>query len=180
MKKEKTKVALYCRVSTSDQTNKNQLLELRDYCERNNYEIYKEYADNGISGSKTTRPALDLMLQEMRNKKFKVVIVSKFDRLGRSTIHLLQVLEEMKNRRVRLIATSQGIDTSTPEGKFFYTILSGVAELEREMIRSRVISGLTRAKQEGKPIGKRGKDKKQRTKSGYYLRWQKAKSGTVI
>lgn len=171
MKKEKTQVALYVRVSTQDQTNKNQLLELKSYCERNGLEVYKKYADNGVSGIKTTRPALDLMLQDMRSKKFKVVLVSKFDRLGRSTIHLLQVLEEMKNRGVRLVATSQGIDTSTPEGKFFYTILSGVAELEREMIRSRVISGLERAKKEGKPIGKRGKDKKPRNRSGYWLRW---------
>src|SRR3989338_8610637 len=107
------KVAIYCRVSTIDQTTLNQELELRSYCDKNEYDIFKIYKDDGVSGTKTSRPELDKMLQDMRNKEFEAVIVYKFDRLGRSTIHLLQVLEEMKKRKIRLIATSQNIDTST-------------------------------------------------------------------
>src|SRR3989344_653893 len=103
------KVAIYLRVSTLEQTTLNQELELKAYCERNNYEIYKIYKDEGASGAKTYRPQLDLMLIDMRNKLFDAVIVWKFDRLGRSTSHLLQVLEELKNKNVRLIATSQNI-----------------------------------------------------------------------
>src|SRR3989344_8830181 len=118
------KVAIYLRVSTADQTTLNQEIELKSYCERNNYEIYKTYKDEGVSGIKTSRPQLDLMLQDMRNKLFDAIIVWKFDRLGRSTIHLLQVLEEMKSRGVRLIATSQNIDTSTDIGNFFFTIIA--------------------------------------------------------
>ncbi len=169
------KVAIYLRISTTDQTTLNQELELKSYCERNNYGIYKIYKDEGISGIKTSRPQLDLMLQDMRNKLFDAIIVWKFDRLGRSTSHLLQVLEELKNKNVRLIATSQSIDTDTPMGKFFFTILSGFAEMEREIIKERIKLGLERRKKEGKALGRPvgAKDKKYRKKSGYLLRYQK-------
>jgi DNA invertase Pin-like site-specific DNA recombinase len=171
------KVAIYLRVSTSDQTTLNQELDLKAFCLRENYEIYKIYKDEGVSGSKTSRPALDLMLQDMRQGLFKAIICWKFDRLGRSTSHLLNVLEELKNKGVRLIATSQNIDTETAMGKFFFTILSGFAEMEREIIRERIKLGLKRAieqnKKLGRPIG--SKDKVYRKKSGYYQRWQNSK-----
>ena len=78
------KVAIYLRVSTLvNQTTLNQEIELKEYCERNNYEIYKIFKDEGVSGSKESRPQLDLMLQDMRNKLFVAIIVWKFDRLGR-------------------------------------------------------------------------------------------------
>lgn len=167
------KAGLYLRVSTADQTTLNQELELTKYCEINNIEVYKIYKDEAISGSKTSRPHLDIMLQDMRNKLFDCVIVWKFDRLGRSTAHLLQVLEELKNKKVRLIATSQNIDTNSPMGKFFFTILSGFAEMERELIRERIKLGLERRKSQGMQLGRPfgSKDKCYRKKSGYYLRW---------
>jgi len=167
------KVAIYARVSTSDQTNENQLIELRRYCENNDYEIVGEYSDT-ISGTKSSRPELDKMLQAMRNKSFEAVIVWKYDRLGRSTIHLLQVLEEMKNKGIRLIATSQNIDTSTAIGKMFFTIVAGIAELEREVIIERTVLGLRRAKKNGQ-LKVRGKDKGRRKTSGYNLYWQNHK-----
>lgn len=158
-----------------DQTTLNQELELLSYCEREGYEVYEIYKDEGISGSKTSRPQLDAMLQAMREKRFDAIIVWKFDRLGRSTAHLLQVLEELKNKGVRLIATSQSIDTDTPMGKFFFTILSGFAEMEREMITERIKLGLERRKKQGKKLGRPSgsQDKKYRRKSGYYNRWTK-------
>jgi len=64
------KAGLYLRVSTTDQTTLNQELELKNYCLRNDIEIYNLYKDEGVSGSKTSRPQLDLMLQDMRNKCF--------------------------------------------------------------------------------------------------------------
>ena len=168
------KAGIYLRVSTADQTTLNQELEVKKYCENNNIEIFKVYQDV-ISGSKTSRPELDLMLQDMRDKCFDCVVVWKFDRLGRSTAHLLQVLEELKNKNVRLIATSQNIDTSTPMGKFFFTILSGFAEMERELIRERIKLGLERRKKQGKKLGrpKGSKDKGYRKKGGYYMRYRK-------
>lgn len=172
------RAGLYLRVSTSDQTTLNQELELKRYCELNNLEVYQIYKDEGVSGAKTSRPQLDLMLQDMRNKLFDVVVVWKFDRLGRSTAHLLQVLEELQNKGIRLIATSQNIDTSNPMGKFFFTILSGFAEMERELIRERILLGLERRRKQGKTMGrpKGSTDKKRRTKSGYYLRWGNKKT----
>lgn len=167
------KAGLYLRVSTKEQTTFNQELELKKYCEREGIEIYKVYREEGVSGAKTTRPQLDLMLQDMRNKLFDCVIVWKFDRLGRSTAHLLQVLQEMQNKNIRLIATSQNIDTSTPIGKFFFTILSGFAEMEREMITERIKLGLARRKKQGKPIGRQkgAKDKARRKRLGYFQRY---------
>lgn len=167
------RAALYARVSTLDQTTLNQELVLKDYCERNNIEIYKLYKDEGVSGSKTSRPQLDLMLQDMRKKMFDSVIVWKFDRLGRSTAHLLQVLEELKHKGVRLIAIEQNIDTESTMGKFFFTVLASISELEREMMRDRINLGIKRARGQGKHLGrpKGKKDGKPRKKSGYWLRW---------
>jgi len=177
MIENKNIAALYVRVSTLDQNILNQELELTEYCKRENIEIYKIYKEEGISGAKTSRPELDNMLTDMRNKLFNVVLVWKFDRLGRSTIHLLQVLEEMRSRKITLIATSQNIDTSTPIGKVFFTILAGIAELERTMIIERVNLGLKRAKAQGKHLGrpKGSKDKDRRRTSGYNNRWMKEK-----
>jgi DNA invertase Pin-like site-specific DNA recombinase len=171
------KIAIYVRVSTIDQKNENQLVKLRDYCRNNNFKIVKEYVENGISGTKTSRPELDKMLQAMRKREFDAIVVWKFDRLGRSTIHLLQVLEEMQKLGVGLIATSQNIDTSTPHGKLFFTMLSGFAEFEREVIRERIMLGLERTKKQGTKLGRPfgAIDKKRRVKSGYFLRWASVK-----
>lgn len=176
------KVGLYLRVSTDEQTTFNQELELKKYCEREGYEIYRIYRDEGISGVKTSRPALDEMLKDMRNKMFDAVIVWKFDRLGRSTAHLLQILEELRNKNVRLIATSQSIDTFTPMGKFFFTILSGFAEMEREMIRERINSGLQRRKKEGHKLGRQSgaRDRAKRKRLGYFERWARKKATLPI
>jgi DNA invertase Pin-like site-specific DNA recombinase len=171
------KVAVYVRVSTSEQTTLNQELELKKYCDRHSHEIIRIYKDEGVSGAKTSREGLDLMLQEMRKKTFDAIVVWKLDRLGRSTQHLLQLLEEFKNKDIRLICTDMDIDTGSAQGKFFFTIVGAFAELEREMIRDRIYAGLARAKKQGKKLGrKKGtKDKSKRSKKGYYERWAKEK-----
>lgn len=169
------KVAIYCRVSTDEQTTLNQELELKEYCKRNSYDIYKIYKDEGVSGSKTSRPELDKMLIEMRLKSFDAILIWKLDRLGRSTQHLLQLLEEFKNKDIKLIISTMGLDTSTPMGKFFFTVIGSIAELERETIRERIKLGLKRRLSSGKSLGrpKGSNDKKARRKSGYYVRWSK-------
>jgi DNA invertase Pin-like site-specific DNA recombinase len=171
------KAGLYLRVSTADQTTLNQEIELRKFCENNGLEIYSIYKDEGISGSKTSRPQLDLMLQDMRNKCFDVIICWKLDRLGRSTQHLLQILEELQNKEVRLICIDMNIDTGTPQGKFFFTIVGAFAELEREIIRERIKLGLARRKAQGHPLGRRkgAKDKFKRKRLGYFQREYKKK-----
>lgn len=168
------KVALYLRVSTGEQTTMNQEIELKEYCTRFKHEIFEIYKDEGVSGTKSSRPELDRMLQDMRQRKFDAIVVWKFDRLGRSTAHLLQVLQELQNKEVGLIATSQNIDTNTPMGKFFFTILAGFAEMEREMIVERIKLGLSRRKKSGKSLGRQAgsKDKVKRKRDGYFSRWK--------
>jgi DNA invertase Pin-like site-specific DNA recombinase len=169
--------ALYIRVSTKDQTTLNQEIYLLDYCKRNNFEIYKIYKDEGISGTKTSRAGLDLMLQDMRKKYFDCIVIYKLDRLGRSLQHLLQILEELKNKDVRLICSDMNIDTGTPQGKFFFSVVGAFAELEREIIRERIYAGIERARKQGKNLGrlKGCKDKRPRNKLGYWNRWSKNK-----
>ncbi len=180
---------LYHRGSRTDQTTIQQEVKTKEYCSNNNIQIYKIYSEVGQSGAKESRPQLDLMLQDMRAKKFNTIIVLKFDRLGRSTKHLLQVLEELKNRNVKLIATEQNIDTSTSQGKLFFTILAGFSEMEREMIIERTKDKLNYYKQQikekgyfisktGKKVNSLGrpsgsKDKSYRKKGGYYNRYNK-------
>lgn len=181
--------ALYHRGSRTDQTTAQQELKNKEYCSKNNIGIYKIYSEVGQSGSKESRPHLDMMLQDMRDKKFDTIVVLKYDRLGRSTIHLLQVLEEMKNLGIRLIAVEQSIDTATPMGKYFVTNLVALADLEREMIIERTCDKLDFYKKEIKEkgffINKKGikcyslgrpkgsKDKTYRKKGGYFLRYNK-------
>jgi len=171
------KVSIYVRVSTKEQTVLNQEIILKEYCIKNNYELYEIYKDEGISGSKTSRPGLDKMLQDMRKGLFTCIIVWKLDRLGRSVQHLLQILQELQNKKVRLICTDMNIDTYTPQGKFFFTVVGAFAELERGIIRDRINLGLDRARTQGIRLGRPegSKDKGKRRKSGYWLRWDKEK-----
>ena len=168
------KAAIYCRVSTEDQVLETQSDACKEYCERHSleYVIFQEK----ISGAKSTRPQLDRMLQRVRANEFKAVIVWKLDRLGRSTIHLIQLIEEFRNRKVQFISVTQGIDTSLPMGRFFLTIMAGIAELEREFTRERTIKRLQKMKEQGIRLGRPpgAKDKKRRKKGGYFLRYRSA------
>lgn len=149
-----TKAGLYARVSTHDQNIKTQLVALRKYTEDNNIRVYNEYKDIGESGSKDSRPAFDQMLQDMRHNKIDMIIVYKLDRIGRSLPHLLSLFSEFNKRKVEFVSTTQNIDTTTPEGRFFLRILMLVAEYERELIQNRIYAGLDRARKEGKQIGR--------------------------
>lgn len=169
------RVALYARCSTSDQNTETQLCALRDYCFRMNYDIDKEYVDNGFSGKDNKRPQFEYLLNDIRSREIDCVIVYKLDRIGRSLKHLLNLYEEFKNRGIEFISLTQNINTITPEGKMFWQMLGVFAEYERELIVSRTLAGLDRARKQGKvlgrPVGKT--DGRPRRKSGYLLRWAK-------
>ncbi len=147
------KVAIYARVSTQDQNLDNQLRELKEYCEKRGFEIVEIYQDK-ISGIKTSRPELDKLMDGAGKRKFDIVLVWSFDRLGRSTSHLLSVLENFTRLGIDLISYKQNIDTTTPSGKMMFTIIGSFAEFEREMIRERVLAGQARARAEGKRFGR--------------------------
>lgn len=158
------KVALYARVSTNEQTVEHQLLQLRQFAERNGYEIYKEYIDEAQSGTKESRPAFDSMLYDMRLYKFHAIVVTKLDRIGRSLKHILSLFDEFNKKGVGFIATTQNIDTTNAAGKLQMQILGAFAEFERNMISDR-----TKAARASKPTwGKRGPDKRPRKKRGVF------------
>jgi DNA invertase Pin-like site-specific DNA recombinase len=150
------RAALYMRVSTKNhgQTTETQACALRDYAGHRGFEIVQEYRDEGISGSKDSRPALDRLMKDAKARKFDVVVVARFDRFARSVSHLLRALEEFNHVGVDFVSLSESIDTSTPMGKMIFTVLGAVAELERNLIKERVNMGISRARKEGKRIGR--------------------------
>ena len=148
------KVALYTRVSTNDQSVEMQLSDLRRYCEQRGFDIYKEYCDEGISGTKDRRPALDELMADARKRKFDAVLCWRFDRFARSTKHLITALEEFGHLGIEFISYQENIDTSSPLGKAIFTIVSAIAELERNIIVERVKAGIRRAKENGKRLGR--------------------------
>jgi len=150
------KTAIYARVSTADQTCEVQLRELRDYVARRGWEPATEYVDSGISGAKASRPALDRLMGAAARREFDCILVWKLDRFGRSVLHLSQQLAALTTYGVRFIAVSQGLDTdaSNPSSRLLLTVLAGVAEFERELIRERTISGVRAARARGKALGR--------------------------
>ena len=132
-------------------------MALREYAQRRGFEIIGEYRDEGISGSKDSRPALDRMMKHARGRKFDVVIVARFDRFACSVSHLLRALEEFNHVGIDFVSLSESIDTSTPMGKMILTVLGAVAELERNLIKERVQMGINRARKQGKQLGRRRK-----------------------
>jgi len=144
------KVALYARTSMSDQNSDNQLLALEQYCQRMGHKTVDRYVDNGFSGTSTQRPEFERLLADIRASRLDCIVVYKIDRFGRSLRHLLNLLEEFKNRKVDFISITQPIDTTTAAGKMFWQILGVFAEFERTLIVERTNAGLARARKEGK------------------------------
>jgi len=150
------RAALYMRISTKGhgQTTDTQALALREYAERRGFAIVDEYRDEGISGAKDRRPALDRLMADARKRRFDAVLVARFDRFARSTKHLVMALEEFSSLGINFISLNESIDTSTPMGKMVFTVVAAVAELERSIIKERVQAGVDRARKQGSKIGR--------------------------
>jgi len=148
------RVALYSRVSTNEQNAAMQLEELRAYCQRRQWQITEEFTDSGVSGSKESRPALNRLLQAAKRRKFDAVLVYRYDRFGRSLRQLVNALSEFDARGIHFVSLHEGVDTSTPNGRLVFGIFASIAEFERELIRSRVRSGLAAATAKGKRLGR--------------------------
>jgi len=148
------RIAVYARVSTTDQSTDNQLLDLKRYVSDRGWQTYKEYCDNGISGTKDSRPALNQLMDDAKKRRFDVVLVWRFDRFARSTRHLINALEEFKNLKIDFVSYQENIDTSSPLGGAIFTIISAVAQLERDIIAERVKAGLRKAKANGRKLGR--------------------------
>jgi DNA invertase Pin-like site-specific DNA recombinase len=147
------KAALYARVSTVDQEPENQLQELRRYIEARGW-TGTEYIDHGVSGAKDRRPALDALLKDAKRRQLDVLVCWRLDRLGRNLRHLVTLIDELQSLRIAFVSLGEGIDCTTPAGKLQLHILAALAEFERARIAERVKAGLTRARAQGRRLGR--------------------------
>ena len=145
------RTALYARVSTTDQTCEMQLRELREYAARRGWQIAGEYVDTGWSGAKASRPELDRLMQDARMRRFDAVLVWKLDRWGRSVADCIRSLQELASLGIRFLAVTQNLDTD--ELNPMLHILAAFGELEKEMIRERVVAGIRNARTKGQDPG---------------------------
>lgn len=164
--KSTNKVAIYVRVSTTNQAEEGysideQIDKLEAYCKIKDWSVYKVYTDGGFSGSNTDRPALEKLIKDANKKKFDTVLVYKLDRLSRSQKDTLFLIEDVfiKNG-IEFLSLQENFDTSTPFGKAMIGLLSVFAQLEREQIKERM------------QLGKLG-----RAKAGKSMMWAKTSYG---
>ena len=164
-----TKIALYCRVSSSRQTNDNQKLRLVEYAKLNNleYDLFEE-----VESTRKTRPIKQELLAKLRNGNYSAVIVFKLDRYARSSRELILEIQELTNKGIGFISISDNLDFSSSTGRLHFHILAAFAEFERSLISERTKEGIARTRAQGTVLGrpKGSKDSKQRPKGGYYLR----------
>ena len=146
----KKRAAIYARVSTKEQTTKNQLVELRQVAKRAGWNVAVEFVDEGVSGAKgrEQRPQFDNLCKAVTRREVDVVMSWSVDRLGRSLQHLVTFLGELNGVGVDLYLHQQGVDTTTPAGKALFQMMGVFAEFERSIIQERVQSGIDRARQE--------------------------------
>ena len=149
-------VALYLRVSTSQQTTENQMIELVEVCNRNKWKVVEIYEET-ISGTKGVdeRVELNRMMHDACRKKFAKVIVWSVDRLGRSMKHLITTLSQLDDLNVDVYSFVQGIDTSTQFGKSMFSMVGIFAELENNMRSERQKIGIRRALENGAKFGRK-------------------------
>jgi len=162
------RAVIYLRVSTSsrskhgdkltyDQDPAMQEAPLRELITQRGWELVKVYSDRA-SGARESRPGLNQLLADARRGQLDAVCVWRFDRFARSVRQLLTALEEFHSLGIDFVSHQEAVDTSTPMGKVVFTIIGAVAELERSVIRERVIAGLDHARlrgtKSGRPVGR--------------------------
>jgi len=148
-------VAIYARVSTDEQTPDAQLHDLREYIDNRGWSKVREFVDEGVSGSKDSRPAWNSLWDAMQKGQVKVLVVHALDRLGRSLPHLVKIITACVERNITLISFRENIDLSTSTGRMIAGIFSVLAEYELSMIRERTRAGMRAAKARGSQIGKK-------------------------
>ena len=149
-------VGLYVRVSTDleRQSTKTQEDELRALAMKRGWRVHRVYSDRE-SGAKLDRPGLDAMWSDCRRGKLDAVCVWSLDRLARSMKQLIDSLETFRELGIDFVSLRQeGMDTTTSGGRLLFHVIASVAVFERELIRERIISGIARARREGRRIGR--------------------------
>jgi DNA invertase Pin-like site-specific DNA recombinase len=148
------RAALYCRVSTADQSCARQERELAAFAARAGYEVVGVFRETA-SGAKLDRIERWKVMTLAQRREIDAVLVTELSRWGRSTLDLLHTLKQLEIWRVSVIAMNGlAFDLATPHGRMLATIIAGIAEFERELIQERVRSGLAAAKARGKRLGR--------------------------
>ena len=142
--------AVYARVSTvnAGQDPTMQTRELAAYCERRGW-AFDTYVDNGVSGKKDSRPALNRLMRDAHARRFDVVVCWRFDRFSRSVSHLCRALETFNALGIQFVSLCEQVDTTTPAGTFVFHVLAAVAQSERQTTAERVRAGLRNARAKG-------------------------------
>jgi len=144
-------VAIYVRVSTQDQVLENQIIPLKNYCERMGweYQIFEEK-----ESTRKTRPVQWDLYNRLLRKEFDGLVIYKFDRWARSTKELIEHVDNLLAKDIKIFSYSENIDLSSSMGRAMLTIMSAFAQLERDLIKERTIQGLNRARAQGKKLGR--------------------------
>ncbi len=159
------RAAIYVRVSTASKTRRGDAVAfdqepavqeqpLRDLIQHRGWQLHRVYSDRA-SGAKERRPGLDELMADARRGLFHVLVVWRFDRFARSVKQLVLALEEFRSLGIDFVSHQEALDTSAPMGKAMFTIIAAMAELERSVIRERVVAGLEYARHHGTKSGKR-------------------------
>lgn len=160
------KVAIYARVSTTNQVEEGysidgQIDSLEKYCDAMGWEVYNKYIDAGFSGGSLDRPEMTNLINDVKNGSFDTVLVYKLDRLSRNVRDTLYLIKDVFNiNKIDFVSIQENIDTSSAMGTLFLTLLSAIAEFEREQIKERM------------QLGKLG-----RAKAGKSMMWAKTSYG---
>lgn len=148
------RAAIYCRVSTADQSCERQERDLTAFADRAGYKVAEIFKETG-SGAKLDRAERRKVMALAQARKIDAVLVTELSRWGRSTIDLLNTLRELEGWKVSVIAMNgMAFDLSSPHGRMLATFLSGISEFERDLISERVKSGLAAAKARGRKLGR--------------------------
>ena len=150
----RTRVVLYARVSTNDQTTENQLRALREHAKRAGWQIVGEFTDHAVSGTREKRPGLDALMADARRRRFDLIAVAALDRLGRNLRHLVTLLDELQHLSIGLVSLREALDLTSPIGRAMFALVGVLAEVERAWIVERTHAGLRRARAQGKRLGR--------------------------
>ena len=148
------RVAAYLRCSTDGQSVESQRRDIEEYLAARKPTKVVWYEDAGESGAKTSRPALDRLMADIRKRRFDTLVCFKLDRLSRSLVHAVQILDELRRNDVKLVSLRDGITFDGPFGSLLFALVAGLAELERDAIRERVKAGLRAARARGVRLGR--------------------------
>jgi DNA invertase Pin-like site-specific DNA recombinase len=132
-----------------------QLVELREYAARRGWQVIEEYVDHGVSGAKESRPALNRLMADAKQRRFDVIAVWKIDRFRRSLRHLVNSIAELDSFGVAFVSLKDSIDLSSPSGVLLFQLIAAMSQFERSLIQERVRAGLQNAKRKGKRLGRR-------------------------